>query len=83
MSLDAPVVEEIREVIATLPHPVKISDLHVWRVGNGAYACVISLVTEAAFDADYYRQAIQVHEELVHVTVEIHQHHAVTTGAMP
>jgi cation diffusion facilitator family transporter len=71
--MDAPVVEEVREVIASLPHPVKISDLHVWRVGNGAYACVISLVTEAAFDADYYRQAIQIHEELVHVTVEIHQ----------
>ncbi len=78
--MDAPVVEEVRDVIAALPHPVKISDLHVWRVGNGAYACVISLVTDAAFDADYYRQAIQIHEELVHVTVEIHQPHAVTTG---
>lgn len=71
--MDAPVVAEVREVIAGDPYPAAISDLHVWRVGNDRYACVLSLVTDAAVDADHYRRALQVHEELVHITVEIHR----------
>jgi cation diffusion facilitator family transporter len=71
--MDAPVVAEIREVIAEDRHPAAISDLHVWRVGNGRYACMLSLVTAAPVDADHYRAALQVHEELVHITIEIHR----------
>ena len=70
--MDAPLVAEIREVIAELPD-AEIRDLHVWRVGRGHYACVVSLVTSAAVDADYFRRALAVHEELVHVTVEVAQ----------
>lgn len=44
--MTAPVVAEIREVIAESPIKAKISDLHVWRVGQGKYACILSLVTE-------------------------------------
>ena len=32
--MDAPVVAEIREVVAQLPVPASITDLHVWRVGR-------------------------------------------------
>lgn len=32
--MDAPVVEEIRAVVAQLPVPASITDLHVWRVGR-------------------------------------------------
>jgi cation diffusion facilitator family transporter len=32
--MDAPVVAEIREVVAQLPAPASITDLHVWRVGG-------------------------------------------------
>lgn len=69
--MDAPVVEEIREVVANDPHETVITDLHVWRVGKGKYACVLALITRGTESADYYRQALQVHEELVHVTVEV------------
>ncbi len=71
--MDAPVVAEVREVIANDPYPATISDLHVWRVGNDKYACMLSLVTEAAVDADHYRDALSVHEELAHVTVEVYR----------
>ncbi|WP_047130046.1 CDF family Co(II)/Ni(II) efflux transporter DmeF [Xanthomonas arboricola] len=69
--MDAPVVEEVRQVIAELPHAIDIGDLHVWRVGSDRYACVVSLVTAADIDADMVRTALQIHEELVHITVEL------------
>jgi cation diffusion facilitator family transporter len=69
--MDAPVVAEVREVIERGDVPARITDLHVWRVGRGQYACVVSLVTTAAVGADFFRRALAVHEELVHVTVEV------------
>ncbi|PPT82458.1 cation transporter [Xanthomonas arboricola pv. zantedeschiae] len=69
--MDAPVVEEVKQVIAELPHAIDIGDLHVWRVGSDRYACVVSLVTAADIDADLVRAALQIHEELVHITVEL------------
>jgi len=41
--MDAPVVEEVREVVRSLPQPAVLRDLHVWRVGKGKYACIVSL----------------------------------------
>ncbi|HEY0893004.1 MAG TPA: cation transporter, partial [Cellvibrio sp.] len=69
--MDAPVVEEIRAVIAASAVPAEIRDLHVWRVGRNQYACVLSLTTQADVDAEFFKQQVQVHEELVHITVEI------------
>ena len=69
--MDAPVVEEVREVVLGLPQPTTVRDLHVWRVGKGKYACILSLSTAAALDAKAVRRALSVHEELVHVTVEL------------
>ncbi|QDE37781.1 CDF family Co(II)/Ni(II) efflux transporter DmeF [Luteibacter pinisoli] len=71
--MDAPVVAEIREVIAEDSHDALITDLHVWRVGKGKYAVVLSLVTDAPVDASYYRDALAIHDELVHVTVEVNR----------
>ncbi len=74
--MDHPVVEEIRAVIAALPADgaTEITDLHVWRVGNGEYACALALLTH---DDDLtpaaVRNALAIHEEIVHVTVEIHR----------
>lgn len=69
--MDAPVVEEIREVVAQLPAPATITDLHVWRVGKDQYACILSLASRLPLEADSVRQALAVHEELAHVTVEV------------
>ena len=73
--MDHPIVAEIREVIATLPaESTEITDLHVWRVGGGAYACALSLLThDTSLTPLAVRQALAIHEELVHVTVEIHR----------
>lgn len=69
--MDSPVVAEIREVIEQGAVPASIADLHVWRVGRGKYACLMSLVTTAQVDAAHFHRALSIHEELVHVTVEV------------
>lgn len=71
--MDAPVVAEIREVVAQLPAPASITDLHVWRVGRDQYACILGLATQAPLNADGVRQALAVHEELAHITVEVNR----------
>ncbi len=72
--MDAPVVAEIREVIAASPVSAEICDLHVWRVGKGKYACILSLVTSGSIGADYFKQQLRIHEELVHISVELNTH---------
>jgi cation diffusion facilitator family transporter len=72
--MDDPVVAEIREVIETGPDAgdTRIADLHVWRVGRGAYACALSLVThDPNLTPERVREQLAVHEEIVHCTVEI------------
>ncbi|WP_343638025.1 CDF family Co(II)/Ni(II) efflux transporter DmeF [Roseateles sp.] len=72
--MDAPVVQEIREAMAAAPWPVAIADLHVWRVGRAQYACIVSLVTDnPEARPDEVRRLLSIHEELVHVTVEINR----------
>jgi cation diffusion facilitator family transporter len=69
--MDAPVVDEVREVVRLLPQPAILRDLHVWRVGKGKYACIVSLAAEASLTVDDVRRQLAIHDELVHVTVEV------------
>jgi Co/Zn/Cd efflux system component len=69
--MDAPVVDEVREVVARLGPGTVLRDLHVWRVARGKYACILCLETSAELSTDTVRRALSVHEELVHVTVEL------------
>ena len=69
--MDAPVVEEIRQAVEDGQVDARISDLHVWQVGRGKWACTVAVVTSGDVDAEYFRQAISIHEEVVHLTVEV------------
>jgi cation diffusion facilitator family transporter len=71
--MDAPVVAEVREVVESLAGPPVLRDLHVWRVGKGKYACIVSLAASDDLQPEDVRRALGVHEELVHITVEIEQ----------
>ena len=77
---DAPVAEEIREAVATLPVPADITDLHVWQVGKGKFACIVAVVTDQPLAPDVVRRAIGIHEELVHITVEVNRRGAPATA---
>lgn len=74
--MSAPAVTEIRDVIDSWPINAHISDLYVWRVGKGKYACILSLVIkdDAQASAEYFKQELSIHEELVHITVELRNH---------
>ena len=69
--MNVPVVAEIREVIAASPIKASISDLHVWRVGKGKYSCIVSLVTSENAQPEDFKKQLRIHEELVHISVEI------------
>jgi Co/Zn/Cd efflux system component len=72
--MDDPVVAEIREVVETGPDEgaTSITDLHVWRVGKGAYSCALSVLThDPALTPARLRERLSVHEEIVHSTIEI------------
>lgn len=76
--MDTPVVQEIKDVIEHSAVQATLSDLHVWQVGRGQYACIIVLDSDDKVSADYVRQLLAIHEELVHITVEINPHVAHT-----
>ena len=69
--MNHPVVAEIREVIQDLPVRVDVTDLHVWKVAKGKFACILALSSHASISADEVREALSIHEEIVHVSVEI------------
>lgn len=74
--MDHPIVGEIREALETGPDAgeTRVTDLHVWRVGKGSYACALSVVThDKTLTPDAVREGLARHEEIVHTTVEIHQ----------
>ncbi len=74
--MDDPVVQEIRDVVATelAAGETRLTDLHVWRVGQHAYSCALSIVThDGELTADQVRRHLAQHEEIVHVTVEINR----------
>jgi cation diffusion facilitator family transporter len=49
----------------------KITDLHIWQVGAGKFAAIVGVVAHHPRTPEEYRAALKIHEELVHVTVEV------------
>src|SRR5213078_3887426 len=47
-----------------------VTDLHVWQVGIGKYAAMISVVAHEPKSCESYRALLRGHQELVHVTIE-------------
>ncbi len=71
--MDAPVVAGIKESLCRCRVPATIEDLHVWRVGKGKFACVLSVETAEVVSSDEIRSLLSVHQELTHVTVEVNR----------
>ena len=66
-----PLEEEIRDAIED--GDARIMDLHVWQIGPGKYAAIISLVAARPLSPAEYAAKVAIHDELVHVTVEPHR----------
>lgn len=50
----------------------RVADLHVWRLGPGHHAAIVSLVTDGPQDPAIYKRRIAHLRGLSHVTVEVH-----------
>ncbi len=71
---DLPV--EIRRAVESDGDSI-VTDLHVWQVGAGKFAAIVSIAAHDPRPAETYRELFREHEELVHVTVEVrvcHEH---------
>lgn len=74
--MQEPVVEEIKQVIEQFDSMIKLMDLHVWQVGKGKFACILSLQTSNRFlTPQAIKQALSIHEEIVHASIEINLIH--------
>ena len=68
-----PLVNRVRRLIEEgTPH--RVADLHVWRVGMGAYACIVTVVTPHSISADELKAQLALVPEIKHVTVEVNWH---------
>ena len=67
ISSDLP--DEIRRAVESDGDSI-VTDLHVWQVGAGKFAAIVSIVAHEPRPSDYYRALFRDHDELVHVTIE-------------
>jgi cation diffusion facilitator family transporter len=63
------ILEKLRSAIESQGDN-RISDLHVWAVGQGIYAAQIALVSSAPLDTEAYYHLLPKHLGIVHLTIE-------------
>lgn len=66
--------DEIRRAIESDGDSI-VTDLHVWQIGSGKFAAIVSIVAHELKTCESYRALLREHEELVHVTIETQQCH--------
>ncbi|MBN1761295.1 MAG: CDF family Co(II)/Ni(II) efflux transporter DmeF [Chitinispirillaceae bacterium] len=68
----AALTAEVRSVIES-DGTSKVSDLHVWQIARGKYACIITLVTNKdSFTIADFKKRLESRKEIVHATIELH-----------
>ena len=64
-------IETVRHLIeASGEH--RVVDFHLWSIGSGLQAALITVVSSAPRSPDYYRQMIAKQHEVAHLTIEVH-----------
>lgn len=65
--------EEVRQEILETMEPTgnKVADLHVWQVGPGHFAAIVSLIAREPQEPAHYKALLAHIHELSHVTVEV------------
>ena len=49
----------------------RIADLHLWRLGPGHLGAILSVMTDQARNAAYYRDRLKHFKTLSHLTIEV------------
>ena len=80
--MDDPVVQQIQDLIMAFDATIQITDLHVTKVANAKFSCILALETKRHdLSADLLRAACVEITALAHMTVEINQ--PMECGAVP
>jgi cation diffusion facilitator family transporter len=66
-----PILHAVKESIESRQGD-RVADLHVWCIGPGIHAAVISVVADRPLSPEGYRERLPTDLGLVHVTVEVH-----------
>jgi cation diffusion facilitator family transporter len=69
MTPDAPLAARIRAAVEEGGD--RVLDLHLWRLGPGHLAAILSVAPAATRDALFYRGLLRRHAALSHITVEV------------
>lgn len=71
----APEGEEVKEEIkqALAESGDEITDLHVWQIGPGHFAAIVSLASMTPKDSQIYKAMLSHIHELSHITLETHK----------
>ena len=70
MDINTALTENIRDLLEA-DGENQIQDLHIWRLGSGHFAVIVSLSTQNAHSPDYYKDQLSEVKELRHITVEV------------
>ena len=63
---------EIRNAIENIGN-TKIDDLHIWQIASGKYASIVSLSSSNPKELSDYYNSLNIHEELVHISIQINK----------
>lgn len=63
--------ENVRAAL-TSDGDAEIPDLHIWRVGVGRYAAVVTLIAYRPLSPEAYKSRLAAFPQLVHTAIEIH-----------
>jgi Co/Zn/Cd efflux system component len=67
---DKALADRIRRILETGSD--RVADLHLWRVGPGHMAVIVSLVSDRPREPGHYKAKLAGLPQLSHVTVEVH-----------
>jgi cation diffusion facilitator family transporter len=67
---DSHLVEDIRGLLET--DGDRLADIHLWQVGPGHMAAVISLVSDQPRSPEQYKNKLKGLAQLSHITIEVH-----------
>ncbi|ARQ98794.1 cation efflux system protein, CDF family [Campylobacter devanensis] len=71
-NMNEPIVSEVVDILRLFRSDIEIKDLHLLKVANDKYTCIISLNSINPIDINLIKKELSKHEELVHIIVEIY-----------
>ena len=71
-NMNEPIISKVVDILRLFRSDIEIKDLHLLKVANDKYTCIISLNSIDPIDINLIKNELSKHEELVHILVEIY-----------